>query len=56
MPFKVIRVFRKDDYDTTIFMQLVNISDLDSDEFKQELENKNLDWEEYYDENTTPWI
>jgi len=48
MPFTVIRVFKVDDYDNTIFMQIVNMSDLYSDEFKQELENKNLDWEEYY--------
>jgi len=48
MPFIVIRVFKIDDYDTTMFMQMVNTSDLYSDEFKRELENKNLDWEEYY--------
>jgi hypothetical protein len=48
MPFTVIRVFEIDDYDTTMFMQMVDIGDLYSDEFKQELENKNLDWEEYY--------
>ena len=49
MPFTVIRVFKIDDYDNTVFIQMVNTSDLYSDEFKQELENKNLDWEEYYD-------
>lgn len=48
MPFTVIRVFRADDYDNTVFMQMVNTSDLYSDEFKRALENKNLDWEEYY--------
>lgn len=48
MPFKVIRFFKIDDYDNTVFIQMVNTSDLYSDEFKQELENKNLDWEEYY--------
>jgi len=48
MPFKVIRVFKIDDYDNTVFIQMVNTSDLYYDVFKQELENKNLDWEEYY--------
>jgi len=49
MPFTVIRVFKIDDYDTTMFIQMVGIDDLYSDEFKQELENKNLDWAEYFD-------
>lgn len=48
MPFTVIRVFKIDDYDNTVFIQMVNTSDLYDDVFKQELENKNLDWEEYY--------
>lgn len=48
MPFTVIRVFKIDDYDNTVFMQIVNTSDLYYDVFEQELENKNLDWEEYY--------
>jgi len=48
MPFTVIRVFKIDDYDNTVFIQMVNTSDLYYDVFKQELENKNLDWEEYY--------
>lgn len=49
MPFKVIRFFKIDDYDNTVFMQIVGIDDLYSEEFKQELKNKNLSWEEYYD-------
>jgi len=49
MPFIVIRVFKIDDYDNTMFMQAVGVDDLYSDGFKRELENKNLDWEEYYD-------
>ena len=48
MPFTVIRVFKIDDYDTTMFMQMVDIGDLYSEEFERELENKGLDWEEYY--------
>jgi len=48
MPFKVIRVFKIDDYDNTVFIQMVNTSDLYYDVCKQELENKNHDWEEYY--------
>jgi len=48
MPFKVIRVFDINDYGTTMFMQIVGIDDLYSDEFEQELDNKNLSWEEYY--------
>lgn len=49
MPFTVIRVFKIDDYDNTVFIQMVNTSDLYYDVFEQELKNKNLDWEEYYD-------
>lgn len=49
MPFTVIRVVRVDDYNDTVFTQIVNTDDLFSDEFKQELEDKHLDWVEYYD-------
>lgn len=48
MPFTVIRVFDINDYGATMFMQMVAIDDLYSDEFEQELDNKNLSWEEYY--------
>ena len=48
MSFTVIRVFEKNNYDETIFKQIVDIGDLYSEEFERELENKGLDWEEYY--------
>lgn len=44
----IIRVYKLGDYDNTLFIQAISMSDLYSDEFKRELDSKLLDWEEYY--------
>lgn len=45
---KVIRVFDINDYEKTIFIQVIDDRDLETDGFKRELISKGLEWEEYY--------
>lgn len=46
---KVIRVFDINDYEKTIFIQVIDDRDLETDGFKRELISKGLEWEEYYE-------